>query len=307
MELALTGVNFLTTFHPLAAIMHTSHSPLVVMGDFNARVGSLHAGQARVSPDTVVTTRGRRLLEMCDTLGLHLLNGSKFQPAPARPRYTSFQVGGSSVIDLALVSEALLGPQVAAPLLLDTLPLLPDCSDHAQLSLVLSLRADSLDPPAPVVRAPRARVRVPQLGPLDRLLAETLRGATGPQARLNAFYGRPWKNGAPLNVYVAVYTTHGETPYSTAAVFCGPQHASNWASRVPGTGSDARAALWAALHVVRITDPTRTLRIWARQDYLARTLSHWAAEFARQHWKCAHADLLRPLTVLLKARAAPLR
>ncbi|KAI0367106.1 hypothetical protein BV20DRAFT_931140, partial [Pilatotrama ljubarskyi] len=99
-----------------------------------------------------------------------------------------------------------------------------------------------------------------------------------------------------------------DTPATAwAAIFWGPKHRLKCSQQVPGDGSHPRALLWATALAVRAADPGRILRISTTEGYVHRTLGHWAAIFAAQGWPIPHADILRPLTDLLRARPAPLR
>ena len=80
----------------------------MLIGDFNARVGERCCSIPRTSPDKGVTTRGRRILEMCEDLSFELLNGSALHKHESRDRFTSFQALGSTVIDLCLASASLI-------------------------------------------------------------------------------------------------------------------------------------------------------------------------------------------------------
>lgn len=61
---------------------------------------------SRKSMDSVVTTRGRQLNELCIQTSLKILNGRHF--GDSFGQYTSHQPGGSSVIDYFIVSEELI-------------------------------------------------------------------------------------------------------------------------------------------------------------------------------------------------------
>ncbi|KAH9895660.1 hypothetical protein C8Q73DRAFT_789466 [Cubamyces lactineus] len=55
---------------------------LIAMGDFNARVGTLSLGESRYSPDSIVTARGRHIIQTGAMYGLQLLNGTKCYDEP---------------------------------------------------------------------------------------------------------------------------------------------------------------------------------------------------------------------------------
>ncbi|OJT05542.1 hypothetical protein TRAPUB_3629 [Trametes pubescens] len=117
-----------------------AHDVLVLLiGDFNARIGNRGAALPRLSPDETMSTRGRALLQRCTDLSLQVVNGTTFQDAGTIGRRTSFQPGGSSVIDLALVSSSLLRTDnsPAAISAFEVCEYAEGWSDHAALSLTL--------------------------------------------------------------------------------------------------------------------------------------------------------------------------
>ncbi|KAJ7766153.1 hypothetical protein B0H16DRAFT_1238647, partial [Mycena metata] len=90
---------------------------VIGLADLNARTGPLQVDFAlrtlpRVSsdPEKTPNTRGRAVLDQCDAYGLVILNGTSLETATPG-RCTSWQPGGHSVIDYAIVSEDLI-PEV---------------------------------------------------------------------------------------------------------------------------------------------------------------------------------------------------
>lgn len=195
---------------------------------------------------------------------------------------------------------------------LKVLPHHPNWSDHAALSLALHYHVTVCEMLAPTKRKARAKVPLPQTPtPLDTLLRETLALVDGHDAQLRLFYGDPWgvPSGLPVFAYIgaAECEDHANTPSAGASVYWGPHAQANWCQRVPGLQSIARASLWAMIHAVREADPARILRIWTPDTHLAHTLCHWAPVLAHNKWSCAHADLIRPLVELIRARGAAVR
>ncbi|KAI0348976.1 hypothetical protein OH77DRAFT_1378238, partial [Trametes cingulata] len=91
-------------------------------------------------------------------------------------------------------------------------------------------------------------------------------------------------------------------------VYWGPNNPANTSLDVPGPASIPRAHLRAALHALCAADPCCELRIWVVEGtHLARILSHWAPTLHRKQWPCAHADLLRTLVAVIRARPGPVR
>ena len=87
---------------------------LVVMGDFNSRVGDIddkiegmeqyvHFNNERTGEDKINNQRGKILMELMDDLDLVLLNGRTTGDAPAK--YTYYSTSGNSTIDLIFLNR----------------------------------------------------------------------------------------------------------------------------------------------------------------------------------------------------------
>ncbi|KAM5531363.1 hypothetical protein V8D89_014956, partial [Ganoderma adspersum] len=109
---------------------------LIVIGDFNACLGALAASLPRISPDTTVSTHGRALQHLCQDLAFHVLNSTAFHAAQSRMSYTSFQPGGSAVVDFVLASGSVVAESCALTLHVQS-PWL-SWSDYAPLVLSIS-------------------------------------------------------------------------------------------------------------------------------------------------------------------------
>ncbi|KAH6901615.1 hypothetical protein BKA70DRAFT_1034354, partial [Coprinopsis sp. MPI-PUGE-AT-0042] len=126
----------------LAACSGDGSKPLVLTGDLNARTGGLQSNPAtsrniypRTSQDSMVSTRGRWLLNLISSLDLVIVNGTIHELGSAGA-YTSFQPNGSSVIDYFIVSDSLLVDNAIDSLNVHC-PRLSD--DHAIITLDLLL------------------------------------------------------------------------------------------------------------------------------------------------------------------------
>ena len=86
------------------------------MGDWNSRIGALanivlegeddevRIVEERSSADKVVSNQGIRVMRVLNAAGVVVTNGMRGNTA----EFTSFQAGGSSVIDLICISHQLL-------------------------------------------------------------------------------------------------------------------------------------------------------------------------------------------------------
>ena len=121
--------------------------PLIVSGDFNARISNLNTidGQAlqlnsdnfyyRESLDMTFNSRGNTLMQFMDERGLFVLNGRVLGDFPAQ--YTYVSNVGKSVIDLVWGNKAALDLTVDFEVLT-----IPVQSDHFPVALELSNEVD---------------------------------------------------------------------------------------------------------------------------------------------------------------------
>ena len=126
----------------------TSSDPVVIVGDFNARLANrgpdLPEQPDRVSPDPVLSPRGRSLLPILATHSLLVLNGTTEDSRLVTSFQNTTAETATSVVDLALVS--LPAFSLGASLSVD-LPF-PRLSDHASLLVSLDLPGLSEGPQA---------------------------------------------------------------------------------------------------------------------------------------------------------------
>ncbi|GAO50469.1 hypothetical protein G7K_4593-t1 [Saitoella complicata NRRL Y-17804] len=101
----------LLTIYGEAAVYALS-GPVVILGDLNARTGSLSTdlpSVPRASMDPSVSSRGRLLLDLSKDADMLVLNGCDGYGDP-EGRITNFHSRGSSVVDYVVVSETLAVP-----------------------------------------------------------------------------------------------------------------------------------------------------------------------------------------------------
>ncbi|KAF7354570.1 Reverse transcriptase domain-containing protein [Mycena sanguinolenta] len=248
---------------------------VVVEGDLNGRVGDKTPAGAplgRCSLDPVVNTRGRWILRLCKDCGLTIVNGTvKEEAFPGA--FTSFQPLGRTVIDFALVSNALVDFLPDKSLRVRDAA---DWSDHSQLWFEVPVRG------AKRYRVPKPKSIPIQLGPetdLDRAAARLLTLSVSAEDAARQLYGPVTTQSDPISVYVAATCRDAGKPYSKAgfALYWGPSNSANTMLRID-QGSESRgcASCRAArnsagaqglladyLHVVATRNPHLLLLGWA--------------------------------------------
>nr|VWO95739.1 C-24(28) sterol reductase [Ganoderma boninense] len=175
---------------------------VVLMGDFNARIGARMQTQPRSSPDDKVCARGTELLRYCAAYDLEVLNGTALHLPSTRNHYTSYQPNGSAVVDYAILSAALVEAQSVESF--SVRPHYASRSDHAPLALVLALDWN----PTPVVPGSGRRAR-PWAPPLpasasraDELLHEAVYKHVNPCGLLAQIYGEVSSTSDPVEVRI---------------------------------------------------------------------------------------------------------
>ncbi|KAF5385079.1 hypothetical protein D9615_000996 [Tricholomella constricta] len=241
---------------------------------------------------------------------LVILNGTAYEhPRPGA--YTSFQPIGSSGVDYALVSQALLPCLPSAALrVVDT-----EWSDHAHLRLEVnfpSIASCVLPSPNP----PSTRKALLALGhddtsgdshQLNLELRHVLASARTDEEATNDLYGPVTALTTPLTVYIATTCRrqHGVPPTAAFGIFFGPKNRHNVGYRISGPQTDVRASVAAVLCVLQVTSPHSSLYIYTPSQTVIRTIAYWASRFQSQGWDCPNGDLYSVIVAFLIARAAP--
>src|SRR5262249_55728887 len=110
--------------------------PLLVMGDFNCRIGSyqndtlVHVEAERNSFDLVTNTRGKKLIEFLTLNNFCVLNGSSVSDEGGNFTFISHQ--GCSVVDYAVVTH-----EFSATFMHDFEVLSSPLSDHMPIQVSL--------------------------------------------------------------------------------------------------------------------------------------------------------------------------
>ncbi|XP_055922745.1 uncharacterized protein LOC129953526, partial [Eupeodes corollae] len=110
LPLYLNCNNWDEDFDNLGEIFNTiSSSKIMLIGDLNGRIGQVAGtineakGINRQTKDVVCNTRGKRIIELCDSFGLRILNGT--MPSDVSGDFTFVGGQGSSTIDYSMIGE----------------------------------------------------------------------------------------------------------------------------------------------------------------------------------------------------------
>lgn len=242
--------------------------PIILMGDLNARTGTLSPDlpfdtPARVSSDSTVNARGRDLIQLASEQSLALLNGTVGYDRLSG-RLTCFRPTGCSMVDYAFVSATHLNAVDDFKIGVKT----DTWTDHAPLTMLLN-------GPCPHRRIGGDRVRrlgrrrpllprtvaPPQMdpgcangSPLDtvvQIITEVLQDTPAAATRL---YGLCEEDPrVPLVVYLAHVsgTNRGDSePAYAYGAYWGPKCPKNAASLPEGAGTSKRALLTGLLRAL---------------------------------------------------------
>ncbi|KAJ7680743.1 hypothetical protein DFH06DRAFT_972944, partial [Mycena polygramma] len=178
-----------------------------------------------------------------------------------------------------------------------------DWSDHAQLAVEISDISQRLYGPEVVTRKPT----VVKFGPptdLDKLAADALSATLTPGEAVRRLYGPVTTASAPISVYCAS-SASSKTGHTSFALYWGQDSPRNCAYRLEGKQSDARASLFAVLKAVMESKGHRTLVIFTSSQFAIRSFCYWAGTNANLGWSCAHSDVLKCATDMIREREAP--
>ncbi|GBE82387.1 Ribonuclease H1 [Sparassis crispa] len=301
----------------LAVLGRCPDKPIIVAGDLNARIAALsptNSDHIRQSPDVAsLNSRGRRILQLCDDFDLDIVNGTSLQVPSSLHSFTSLQPAGSAIVDYVLASAPL--DRIVHSL--DILPHRPEWTDHSALRLQLHHPTYSTELPAASnhkLKQHRQYSHIPSsaMGPspstaLDTILHKTLLAVETPEAALQRLYGPVYIDTPPVSVYTDGSCMRQGTPTAAAGagVYWGPNNTRNNSIRVPGDQTNNRGELFAILHALMVTSPSRTLRLYTDSTYSIHSLCHWAPQHASLGWSCANADIMRDAVAFLTWRIAP--
>ena len=290
----------------IPATLHANPFILLV-GDFNARIGLRSISLPRSSPDPApLTERGNRLLDLCADLDFEVVSGTDYQTADSRMRFTSFQHNGMAVVDLVFASTALLDDYRLQDMTVH-LPRL-QWSDHAPLALSMSVPHSTMSMPQPSGTPPPPHVSNPPLSAIDHALVHAMRSHTLPRGSLEDIYGCVASNGSPCAVWLAgtgAETVDSSHPVAGVAIYFFPGCHRNRILHVPGEGTSTRAVLYALATLLVDTAPSTTLRVYTHAVFVIQSICFWAPRNAASQWKVRNGDLLLAVARLVHTRSAP--
>ncbi|KAF5334783.1 hypothetical protein D9611_012913 [Ephemerocybe angulata] len=298
----------------LLALLAENPKPVLVIGDFNARIGSLSASAETDRPFTcdrdTVTTRGRALHRHCVDNRWLILNGCEVYGADGG-RYTSYQGRGSTVIDYAVVNAS---AQVEGAIThFSVSQHRPHISDHAAICVSLATLADT----RPSLRTPHHEMGeddvIPLLKPIDHMLAAALESQCDhtSQTALIKLYGisAMRRNLNPIEIYAdgACFNNGRKNARAGSGAYWGEGCGRNISARVPDEQTNNRGELFAVLGVLLTESPQHTLHIYSDSEYVMESLITRGAQNAARGWDMINGDLFRDIANLLKHRPAPVK
>ena len=283
---------------------------VLVAGDLNARTGSdssLFPRSRRVSLDTVLDSRGRRLLQWCSLYGLSILNGTSAE-RDCPGAVTCFQERGASVVDYVLASAAHVSCIDDGGLVMTR----SQWSDHCQVVIAVTLPSEVFGLPPPgetdIVQCPAPPSLHVAATRLDKLanLAVLGAGLHSPASLYGSAYGPIDSGSAPRTVYLSAASGSVRELGDRVAFGCywGLNHRGNEVMQVPGDQNVSRACLAAIVHVLQTTDPSQSLLIYSTSQYAVRVFVFSAPAYSSRGWACKNADLLKLGVFFLQQRSA---
>ncbi|KAF8071545.1 ribonuclease H-like domain-containing protein, partial [Lyophyllum atratum] len=294
------------------ALCSASAKPLIVLGDFNARTGSLAASNThlpRTSFDNVVNRRGRELLSAALDLDLTVLNGTEREHSTPG-RFTSFQPNGQAVIDYALVSTEALPRVESLQIMTPHADPDDDWADH--VPIVVTVERHLVYMNRRRVRGPTQEVQWPAIeNEIDVLWQETIDSAETPEQARSTLYGPVSFSTPELQVYTdgSCFNNGRADAVAGSGVYWGKGSGKNKSLRVPGPyrQTNNRGEIYAVIHALLDADPRRNLQIVTDSELVIREACYWAPQHAQLGWDCPNGDLLKDMVRLLAARMAPTR
>nr|GAT42335.1 predicted protein [Mycena chlorophos] len=292
---------------------------LLVLGDINGRPAALQSpsftqSHPRLSMDLIVNARGRQIVQECGNAGLCILNGTALESVMAG-RFTSFQPGGSSVIDFAIASRSLLPYVQDFHVELPTADPDDDWSDHTAISVGLdgSLFTHTAAVSAQKKTAPRdPPPDFSGTAPVDILYHETMDTRQSPSDALDSLWGPTLATSRATLVYVEGYIPPKSQTSRVpgAGIFFGSGSALNCALPVPSatqkmTADSAR--ICAIIDCLRKTHSDTTLVIFCSSKQVIRKLCYEAANYSQLGWPGPDGSLYRIAVSLLSDRHAETR
>ncbi|CAA7264262.1 unnamed protein product [Cyclocybe aegerita] len=275
---------------------NSEDKPVLLLGDLNARTGSLQAEHSELqhcSNDIVSNARGKWLIELCNTNSLHILNGTAKEDS-ASGSWTSFQPAGQSVIDYAVGATALLNS-----VLLMRAERLSSSDDHA--CLYITIDGGSVQPiedTSPTVPSSNLLPSPSSWSAVDKQLHALLNNPVSDCDAILKLYGPAYFHSNPTNIWVASV----EVQKGVVGVAC------HWRDGKSESficrGSIALGVLAGISRALLHSPPNRPLWIFTSSDETIRTLAYRAGRLAWEGWCCKYADSIRFVVDLIISRSA---
>jgi ribonuclease HI len=284
---------------------------VVLLPDINGRITSEQVPSfqdewPRLSTDTKINTRGRAVLNECDKYGLCILNGTSFETT-SPGRFTSWQPGGQSTIDYAIISRSLI-PLVKTFHVEEPTPdPEDDWADHTRICLTLDTSSISRSERTTSIQ----RDLSPDFtgtSPIDTLYQEVMDSRESPDAALSSLWGQVLAESIPTQIYV-----EGAAPGATqtksagAGIFFGPDSLFNRSLKVPGGSTQFHATadrgrIYAIHEAIQKVDSDKTVLIFCTSKMVIRQLCYTAAKNMAIGWSGSNGDLFKATVKLLAAR-----
>ncbi|KAJ7925163.1 hypothetical protein B0H13DRAFT_1600624, partial [Mycena leptocephala] len=171
-------------------------------------------------------------------------------------------------------------------------------SDHAAITLHVTT-----EPEVRVVEGSGNRNLPPAPPPsvLDTMVAEALASARTKEEEAVVYYGPILAMTPPTSVYLAS-SYNPKHKQAASAIYWGENSRMNKSSLVPGSQSDARAALYAVTLAILTAPQDRALSITTVSENAIRAFCYWAGANATRGWPGQNSDILRVTAELLRAR-----
>lgn len=290
-------------FESVVALSAHSSTPVIALGDANARTGSLSSHPeiyTRSSPDHSICARGRELVKHCASANWQIVNGR----SPASMKFTSYQGNGQAVVDYALVSSALMSPNTSL-----FIPDDADWSDHTFLQLSVPLPPHLLPqmlPPRSVSKkispAKSMRDSIDLSQPLNHAFSNLLACRPSRTLLSSSLYGFTSEHPPPLIIYTCATNPGGRAGKAFAASFHGPNCPLNLACQIPGSQSYTRASLFAIWMAIRDAPLSRSLDIFYCARSVFTDLLVTAGRDAERGWRGPNADIIKCIVLAVRSR-----
>ena len=301
-----TWISFLDE-HPVdsflrivSALSASTQLPLVITGDWNARLANLLTEDAA---DPVVNVRGRQLHNVLVALNLEFLNGNTSRFGENANHLTCFQPMGISTVDYVVVNYA------ASSLLYGFAigPHEPTWSDHAATLICLRLQNTSLDTASSrfTKKHITSEPKLPNESELDRLVIDLINSARDEDSQLLKLYSLVYMTSKEIKICIDAIAANSKT---ICVVYRSHNDPLNRLTTCPGPGINLnRAHLFSLLLSLKSAPRRSSLLIRTSSKYIVDAVSWLALKNSQTGWPVPNADMLKDILLLINWRLAPIR